>query len=95
MTSQASHGLQFDEPPVFELGAPGRMGASLPAFDVRSGSENGVRRAVWTSGATAVSELEGFRHLRLSQWNFSIDTQFYPLGSYDEVQPQGEHGPRA
>jgi glycine dehydrogenase subunit 2 len=29
-----------------------------------------------------VSEPEAYRHfLRLSQWNFCIDSQFYPLGS--------------
>lgn len=85
MTSQASHGLQFDEPPVFELGAPGRMGASLPAFDV---PEIDPKKALGNlarsteAGLPEVSEPEGFRHfVRLSQWNFSIDTQFYPLGS--------------
>jgi len=34
------------------------------------------------AGLPEVSEPEAFRHfVRLSQWNFSIDTQFYPLGS--------------
>jgi glycine dehydrogenase subunit 2 len=85
MTSQANHGLQFDEPPVFELGAPGRMGASLPAFDVpeidpKTAFGNLARTK--EAGLPEVSEPEGFRHfVRLSQWNFSIDTQFYPLGS--------------
>ncbi len=39
-----------------------------------------------------VSEPEAFRHfVRLSQWNFSIDTQFYPARLvHHEVQPQGE-----
>lgn len=85
MTSQANHGLQFDEPPVFELGAPGRMGASLPAFDVpevEPKSALGNLARTTEAGLPEVSEPEGFRHfVRLSQWNFSIDTQFYPLGS--------------
>jgi len=34
------------------------------------------------AGLPEVSEPEAIRHfVRLSQWNFSIDTQFYPLGS--------------
>ena len=34
------------------------------------------------AGFPEVSEPEAVRHfVRLSQWNFSIDTQFYPLGS--------------
>jgi len=85
MTTEASRGLQFDEPPIFERGAPGRTAVSLAALDV---PEVDVARAL---GALAraepahlpeVSEPEAFRHfVRLSQWNFSIDTQFYPLGS--------------
>jgi glycine dehydrogenase subunit 2 len=34
------------------------------------------------AGLPEVSEPEAFRHyVRLSQWNYCIDTQFYPLGS--------------
>jgi glycine dehydrogenase subunit 2 len=85
MTSQASHGLQFDEPPIFELGAPGRTGASLAPFDVPEVEPESVLGPLArknAAGLPEVSEPEGFRHfVRLSQWNFSIDTQFYPLGS--------------
>jgi glycine dehydrogenase subunit 2 len=82
---EADKGLQFVEPPIFERGAPGRSGASLPKLDVP-----GVDIAA-TLGSLArreparlpeVSEPEAFRHyVRLSQGNFAIDTQFYPLGS--------------
>jgi glycine dehydrogenase subunit 2 len=82
---EASKGLQFIEPPIFERGAPGRHGASLAALDVPAvepadalGSL--VRRQ--PAGLPEVSEPEAFRHfVRLSQYNYSIDTQFYPLGS--------------
>ena len=34
-----------------------------------------------------LSEFDTVRHFtRLSQQNYSLDAQFYPLGSYDEVQ---------
>src|SRR6187431_458784 len=63
----------------------GRPGASIapldvPAVDARAifGSATRLEPAAFPE----VSEPEAFRHfVRLSQWNFSIDTQFYPLGS--------------
>jgi glycine cleavage system P protein (glycine dehydrogenase) subunit 2 len=85
MTREASPGLQFDEPPIFERGAPGRSAASLAPFDVPL-VDPAVALGALARSAPAelpeVSEPEAFRHfVRLSQWNFSIDTQFYPLGS--------------
>lgn len=82
---QAQAGLQFSEPSIFERGASGRYGASLPALDVPAVDSRellaGVRRET-AAGLPEVSEPEAFRHfVRLSQWNFCIDTQFYPLGS--------------
>ncbi|MCP5141939.1 MAG: aminomethyl-transferring glycine dehydrogenase subunit GcvPB [Gammaproteobacteria bacterium] len=68
---------------IFEQSSPGRRGsAQAPAelADV-SAIPAGLRR---TSRALLpeVSELQAVRHYtRLSQKNFSIDTQFYPLGS--------------
>ncbi len=85
MPDQASRGLSFEEPPIFERGAPGRTGVSLPALDVPAvdlASELGTLNRAEPPGLPEVSEPEAFRHfVRLSQWNFSIDTQFYPLGS--------------
>ncbi|HEY2409789.1 MAG TPA: aminomethyl-transferring glycine dehydrogenase subunit GcvPB [Polyangiaceae bacterium] len=83
--SEATKGLQFREPPIFERGAPGRSGASLGALDVPAVDlEQALGELVRRSPAELpeVSEPEAVRHfVRLSQWNFSIDTQFYPLGS--------------
>jgi glycine dehydrogenase subunit 2 len=82
---QASPGLQFNEQSIFERGAPGRSAVSLPTLDV---PEVSVDRALGALARKApaslpeVSEPEVMRHFtRLSQWNYSIDTNFYPLGS--------------
>lgn len=85
MPAQAAKGLQFVEPPIFERGAPGRTGSSIavldvPAVDPAAALGDLARKA--PAELPEVSEPEAFRHfVRLSQWNYSIDTQFYPLGS--------------
>lgn len=85
MPAEAHSGLEFEEAPIFERGAPGRSGASLapldvPAVDVKA-ALGGLQRQV-PAGLPEVSEPEAVRHfVRLSKLNFSIDTQFYPLGS--------------
>ncbi len=84
-SSQATSGLSFVEPLLFEHGSVGRSGSSLSPLDVPDVDP----RALFGSAARAseprlaeVSEPEVFRHyVRLSQQNFSIDTAFYPLGS--------------
>ena len=85
MPGVATPGIQFDEPPIFERGAKGRSGASIAPLDVPAVDPRGVFGSVTRDEPAAfpeVSEPEAFRHfVRLSQWNFSIDTQFYPLGS--------------
>lgn len=85
MPGVASSGLQFEEPPIFERGAVGRSGVSLDPLDVPELDLDkvlgGLRRTT-LAALPEVSEPEVFRHfVRLSQWNFSIDTQFFPLGS--------------
>jgi glycine dehydrogenase subunit 2 len=85
MPFEASRGLQFSEPSIFERGTPGRSGASLPKLDVPAvdvASALGSFARIEPAALPEVSEPEAFRHfVRLSQWNFCIDTQFYPLGS--------------
>src|SRR4051794_28678072 len=85
MASQATRAIQFREPPIFERGAPDRSGASLPALDVPSVEPSaafGSLARKTPAGLPEVSEPEAFRHfVRLSQWNYCIDSQFYPLGS--------------
>jgi glycine dehydrogenase subunit 2 len=81
----ATRGLQFIEPTIFERGAPGRTGVSLAPLDVPAVDPKQAFGSLARSERAAlpeVSEPEVVRHfVRLSQQNFSIDSQFYPLGS--------------
>jgi glycine dehydrogenase subunit 2 len=68
---------------IFELSEPGRTAAAqLPAaIDVPADLPDQFRRKT-PIGLPEVSELQALRHYtNLSRKNFSIDTQFYPLGS--------------
>ncbi len=74
-----------DEPLIFEKSVAGRTGFSLPGLDVPAAD---VKKLVPQGllreelNLPEVSELDVVRHFtRLSQKNFSVDTQFYPLGS--------------
>jgi len=68
---------------IFELSQPGRTAAAqLPAaIEVPADLPDQFRRTT-PIGLPEVSELQALRHYtNLSRKNFSIDTQFYPLGS--------------
>jgi glycine dehydrogenase subunit 2 len=86
MSAPGRSGLVFEEPLLFERSRPGRRGVPLdppgvPAVDPAAllGAEL-VRSDI--PGLPELSELDVVRHFtRLSQWNFSIDTGFFPLGS--------------
>jgi glycine dehydrogenase subunit 2 len=81
--SEAATGLTFSEPLIFERGAPGRFGVCMPLKDLERTEDlipDGYRRE--DLSFPEVTEPEVVRHYtRLSQWNFSVDTGFYPLGS--------------
>ncbi len=70
-----------DEPLVYEISRPGRVGCTLPKSDVPSYAlPDGLERT--DLDLPEIDELSVVRHFtRLSQKNFSIDTEFYPLGS--------------
>jgi glycine dehydrogenase subunit 2 len=74
-------GLIFNEPLLWEQGAEGRCGMSIPAGDVlTSPLDEGLVGEIpqWPN----LSELDVVRHFtRLSQWNFGVDSNMYPLGS--------------
>jgi glycine dehydrogenase subunit 2 len=77
-------GLLLDEPLIFERTSPGRRGDSLPAWDVprRDPAIPADLRRDDLSGFPEVSEVDAFRHfVRLSQWNYGVDSGLYPLGS--------------
>lgn len=67
---------------LFEKSVNGRCGASLPAMDV---PEKQMSESVKRTKAAEIgeySELDVIRHYtKLSLKNFSVDTNFYPLGS--------------
>jgi glycine dehydrogenase subunit 2 len=74
------------EPLIFERSVPRRRGYALPPCEAPSRPlgelvpEEHLRRE--TAKLPEVSELDVVRHFtRLSQLNFSVDTQCYPLGS--------------
>ena len=72
--------------PIFELSAPGRRGATLPASDVPYTALDDIlpteARAHALPDLPEVAEPDVVRHYTcISQLNMSVDTHFYPLGS--------------
>ncbi|MCP5118728.1 MAG: aminomethyl-transferring glycine dehydrogenase subunit GcvPB, partial [bacterium] len=75
-----------NEPTLFEISSPGKVGYQLPPLDVPPldatealGAEN-VREQI--DDFPEVSEVEAIRHFtRLSTHNYAIDHGLYPLGS--------------
>ncbi|HML21514.1 MAG TPA: aminomethyl-transferring glycine dehydrogenase subunit GcvPB [Aggregatilinea sp.] len=69
------------EPLIYDLGAPGRQGVRLPDSDVPTVDlPADLLRA--DLDLPEVSEQDVMRHfVRLSHFNHSVDTGFYPLGS--------------
>lgn len=81
-----TQGLIFNEPLIFEEGGEGRIGYSIPDCDVPKKDishilpKNMIREEI--SGFPSLSEVDVVRHFtRLSQWNYAVDSGFYPLGS--------------
>ncbi len=75
-------GLLLDEPLIFERSRSGQMGFDAPELEEADEllPPELLRDAI--EGMPEVSEPEVVRHfLRLSQWNLSAATTFYPLGS--------------
>jgi glycine dehydrogenase subunit 2 len=68
---------------IYEKSAAGRRGVRLPAADVpRAGELPDNLRRREPAALPEVSELDLVRHFtNLSRRNFSVDTNFYPLGS--------------
>ncbi len=79
-------GLVFNEPLIFDLGTENHEAYSLPKSDVPEENIDDLipanQKRDEIKGFPEVSEVEVIRHFtRLSQWNFSVDHGFYPLGS--------------
>ena len=82
---QGAKGLTINEPLIFERSRPGRYAYSLPEPDVPAVEPAEILGDLVRDGIEGfpeVSENEVVRHfLRLSTWNYGIDTGMYPLGS--------------
>ena len=83
---------------IFDIGAAGRSATAqlLDAAGSSAGAATDIPPALLRStppGLPEVSELQTVRHYtNLSRQNFSIDTQFYPLGSCTmKYNPRGAH----
>ncbi len=87
-------GLVMEEPILFERSVKGRRGVSPVAHDVPKADMSAlIPKRFLRSGSVSdgrfdsavlpeISELDVVRHYtRLSQWNFGLETGFYPLGS--------------
>ncbi len=79
-------GLLQDEPLIFEQGGEGRRGYSLPKWDIEAVEiqqhfpSHLLRKEL--KDFPQLSEVDVVRHFtRLSQWNYGVDSGFYPLGS--------------
>ena len=74
-------GLVFNEPLLWEKGKSGRSGFSMPRRDIDSFPINNDLVGE-SPDFPDLSEVDLIRHYtRLSQWNFSVDSGMYPLGS--------------
>jgi glycine dehydrogenase subunit 2 len=79
--SVGTSGLIFNEPLLWETGAPGRCGMSLPVDDTNAASIDPALMGELPE-LPELSEIEVVRHYtRLSQWNVGVDSTMYPLGS--------------
>ncbi len=86
MIKKVSKHIVQEEPLLFEMSSPGKVGYQLPPLDVPTvnaeqvlGADN-VREEI--EDFPEVSEFETLRHFtRLSTWNYAIDLGLYPLGS--------------
>ena len=79
-------GLVMNEPLIFERSSEGKRGIDIPKSDVFEVRPEDVIPAdllrTGIEGFPEVSEIDVVRHFtRLSQWNYGVDTGFYPLGS--------------
>jgi glycine dehydrogenase subunit 2 len=74
-------GLILNEPLLWERGARGRVGLSIPASDVPAAAIDPALVGAEVDFPD-LSEVDVVRHYtRLSQWNYSVDSGLYPLGS--------------
>ncbi len=86
MEANGTKGLLLKEPLIFEKSSEGRVGVEPASFDVpRADAAALIPGGLLRDGLDGfpdLSEMDTVRHYtRLSQWNFGLDSGFYPLGS--------------
>jgi glycine dehydrogenase subunit 2 len=86
MIKKVSRHIVQEEPLLFEMSSPGKVGYQLPELDVPAADPEAVLGAqnvrAEIEDFPEVSEFETLRHFtRLSTWNYAIDLGLYPLGS--------------
>ena len=84
--ANVTRGFSYDEPLIFELSRPGRVGFALPEMDIPAVAPNKVLHPETVREDAPVlpevSEIDVVRHFtRLSTWNAAVDLGLYPLGS--------------
>jgi glycine dehydrogenase subunit 2 len=80
-TISGNKALQIEEPLIFEQDAPGRTAVDLPAVPAHRERLGDLKRKR-PVGLPGLSEPQVVRHYtKLSQKNFAIDMNVYPLGS--------------
>jgi glycine dehydrogenase subunit 2 len=81
VTFSGNRGLLQEEPLIFEQDSPGRTAVDWPEVEIAGDRLGGLARTE-PVGLPGLSEPQVVRHYtRLSQWNYGIDTGFFPLGS--------------
>ncbi|MBI5815509.1 MAG: aminomethyl-transferring glycine dehydrogenase subunit GcvPB [Nitrospinae bacterium] len=84
--TQAQRGLVFQEKEIFGRGSSGRNGVDFPNSGIPAADISALAGADYIrselKGFPELSEPEVIRHYtRLSQWNYGVDSNIYPLGS--------------
>src|SRR5262245_48554453 len=74
--------ITIPEPLIFEMSTPGARATDLPALDVPAAKFPGDLIAAAPPALPEVGQLDLVRHYtHLAARNFSVDANFYPLGS--------------
>ena len=70
------------EPTIFDLSSPGRVGVRMPESDVPAAEPPPQHLLRSELPLPELAEVDVVRHyVRLSSFNYSVDSGFYPLGS--------------
>ena len=81
-TPPLSAEVKIVEPTIFDLSSPGRVGVRMPESDVPAADSPPPHLLRSELPLPELAEVDVVRHyVRLSKFNYSVDSGFYPLGS--------------